>query len=162
MKSSLLPLLAALGLTVLPLGAATVNDGTTTNGLSRLANALSQGTADLVTSPDGTLTASARGLAGIAPVLLNAWYAQSLVPTGTTYTVSADFKPADPTDLACQGGVAGWLGVSSATALTLTVVPTGGSSGFHVSFVNLASGSASDAHLYQTNGEPVSANPAAA
>jgi hypothetical protein len=137
-------------------GAAVINDGTSIDGLIRLANTVSPGaTTDLVVTPEANLSASASQPLFTFPFVYTAWYADAVVATGATYTVSADFLPTSA-DERFQGGVIGWLDEESTQGFIFHLVPGGASPGVEVRALNAGTGVRSFIGLYDTNGIPAS------
>jgi hypothetical protein len=146
--------------------AATVNDGTTTAGLQRLANAYNF----LGDVNDTTLTSGANGFLTAAqlpdlalPPLRTVWYATETVPTNGVYRVAADFRPAQfdpPNPAATQGGIMGWLNLSTSQGIVLKIDPAGAT--LQVSVVNFSAAAVDEneslTNLYNLDGTAATAD----
>ena len=142
MKRTLNLVLASALLVVWGAGrAATVNDGSTTTGLQRFANANNfLGDVEITTltvGPSGYLTAAQTAELAFPP-METTWYATDTAPTSGVYRVAADFQPAQ-VDSAHQGGVMGWISLSTSNGVVLKINPSG-SGTLELSVVNPVGG----------------------
>jgi hypothetical protein len=145
-------------------GATLINDGTTTDGLARMANATNLleeffGPADSTLAPDsGALLAAQFGLA--LPPLRTMWFSAESAPTNGEYRVAADFLPAEVRS-ECRGGVMGWLNTGRSNGIVLQVVPYGQDASFRVATVDFlaedANANESATNLYHLDGTPATA-----
>ena len=107
---------------ILPLAAVTVNDGSKTNNLTQILNSSpsSQGFANVLLQvancPSCALNALQTDTSDLF-ALRSAWYATDVAPTGSVYSVSAEFKPAEVANRN-RGGVIGWLSLSASNEST--------------------------------------------
>ena len=103
-----------------------VNDGTTTTNLAKLSNASGSGGAitTLAAVPDGVLEAAQSPVLAELP-LRTVWFPADRFSTVGVYTVSSDFKPAEP-EGRNRGGVMGWLNLfsSSKKGISFQVSPS--------------------------------------
>jgi hypothetical protein len=117
----------------------TLNDGTTTNRLVRLANSeettFGNITAIRVDESGAYLVAEQIDLGFLSPfpALRSAWYSGSAAITGAVYVASAEFRPAAASP-ANQGGVIGWLNSGASNGIVLKVVPASGGESLPYSF----------------------------
>ncbi|HKS38453.1 MAG TPA: hypothetical protein VJW76_14765 [Verrucomicrobiae bacterium] len=119
------------------LPAAVVNDGNSTNNLTRLSNVngVADATATLTVS-GGSLNATQAGTAG-SFAMRNVWYPANAFPTSGVYSVSADFVPAEVSSER-HGGVMGWLNLATNTnkGIAFYVRPAGSDPSFRVSLID--------------------------
>jgi len=147
-------------------GATLINDGTTTDGLARMANAVNlweeimgiPASTDLSVDSGGFLVAGQVERA--LPPLRTVWFSAESAPTNGVYRVAADFRPAEVRS-ECRGGVIGWLNTGRSNGIVLQVVPAGAEPGVRVATVDFLTEDAnvneSATNLYQTNGTPATA-----
>ncbi len=138
-----------------------INDGTSADGLARMANAVNVleeffGPADSTLTPDnGALLAAQTGLA--SPPLRTVWYSADSAPTNGAYRVAADFRPADVQSV-CRGGVMGWLNTGRSNGIVFQVVPAGAEPGLRVATVDFLAEdpnvNESTTNLYLLDGTP--------
>lgn len=158
------PLRWALGLLLassLPALAVVVNTGTSTAGLTQIANANGTGGATLAISTvmDGSepvIQATQSGTTGDF-ALRGAWFASSPGLTGAVYTVSADFKPA-ANAASRRGGVIGWLNTATNKGIALYIIPAGGQKSLQMATIDFnaaeGSGNESRSNLFTLAGTP--------
>lgn len=119
--------------------AETLNDGTTTNRLVRLANSeettFGNITAIRVDESGAYLVAEQIDLGFLSPfpALRSGWYSGNAAITGAVYVASAEFRPAAASP-ANQGGVIGWLNSGASNGIVLKVVPASGGESLPYSF----------------------------
>lgn len=132
---------------------ATLNDGTSTQGLVHIINSVNdfEGYTLLTEASNGVLQAEQVGDA--SPVLKTAWYHESATATNRVYTVTADFLPGYPNAPECRGGVIGWLDTVASNGIVLQIVPPGiASSSFRLSCVDFLHLADDQSHLYNLDG----------
>ena len=122
-------------------GATLINDGTTTDGLARMANAVNfweeitgiPATTSLAVDPSGSLVADQVERAW--PAMRTVWFSAESAPTNGVYRVAADFQPAQIQSV-CRGGVMGWLNTGRSNGIVLQVMPYGDRASFQVATVD--------------------------
>jgi len=140
--------------------AVVINDGTTTEGLVRLAPPPLAGSATttLTVTPEGNLLAGINQQDGLNfPILHTAWYATAYVATGLPFQASAEFAPDAPASF-LEGGVAGWLDEEDSLGIVFALRNELTRTYGQVELYDLSVGTRVPMTLFDTNG--VEADPA--
>jgi hypothetical protein len=122
-----------------PLKGAVVNDGTSTNTLIKIFNGNENddgAVTSLLVDTNGFLIAE-QAATTTFPARRNIWYPLGGFATSGVYTVSADFQPAQYSNER-QGGVMGWLNLSTHKGISFRIRPGDPSPAFLVSVVDFA------------------------
>ncbi|MFM1943437.1 MAG: putative b-glycosidase, glycoside hydrolase family 8 protein [Verrucomicrobiota bacterium] len=136
-------------------GAVVVNDGTTTDGLVRLASPPTSATATttLATTPAGNLEAGVVQEFFDLP-MHTAWYATAYVATGGNYTASSEFTPAAAgADL--DGGVVAWLNEETSEGLLFALRSGSSRTYCQVAVYDLSTGVRQQSVLFNLEGVEV-------
>ncbi len=141
-----------------------LNDGLTTDGLTRLQSRFGAGGQEILLFPEGT----AGGLVaeqtdGFTDFALHAtWYVPSVRVVGPAYTVSAEARPAGEYP-ETRVGVLGWLDPVGGKGIALRVRPNPVDNRFEISVVDFAAAtdfeSDSMTGLFNLDGSPADAQP---
>jgi hypothetical protein len=163
-SSSKLGLFLALAMNATPaLRGAVLNDGTTTDNLVKIFNGdeLDGVVTTLTVDTNGFLIAE-QSPTTTFPARRNVWYPLGGFATNGVYTVSADFQPAAfATER--QGGVMGWLNLSTQKGISFRIQPGNVAPAFQVWVVDFSAASDPDAlenvtNLFNLNGTPATAD----
>lgn len=162
MKSPLQRHLAAtLGAMAISVSAQVVNDGTTTDGLAKLANQNGTGdaVAEIARAEGGKLQAALVVEGAPSFALRQAWYSRQFHATQSSYSVSAEFKPA-AVETERRGGVMGWINTATLSGIAFYTRPAGNTASFRVAHVqftaDVANENESAQRLFNLDGSPAS------